>query len=428
MPLSRGTSLSLNPSFPTMLTMSMKARKEYLKQIYQRYRKAGRAGKVLILDEFTRATGHNRKYAVRILNGPLKLEAGPYPGKGETYTSNDVYYLKKIWDILDNPCGVRLKPMVSEMIQVLARCKELVVPAEVTAHLKRMSAKTMDRRLEPFKSRLIRTIHSTTKPGSLLKKQIPIVLSRWNEKIPGYTELDLVAHCGMSATGEFISTLNLTDLATGWTESAAVLGKAQNRVFAALLGIQQRLPFPLKGIDPDNGSEFINWPLLRYCLGQKIQFTRGRPGKKNDNPYIEEKNWTHVRKIVGYDRLDTTDELEVLNSLYSGPLRLYLNFFQPVMKLAEKKRTGGKLIKKYDVAQPPYQRVLYSRGTSKSKKQELVALYQTLNPVKLKTEIHDHLKLLRRLVKEQLIQRKEQGKVTFSMTKRIPAKVTFLND
>lgn len=408
----------------------MKARKEYFKQIYHRYRRARRTDKTKILDEFISATGHNRKYAVRILNGPLKLGSSPYPGKGETYTNNDIYYLKKIWDILDNPCGVRLKPMVTEMIAVLARCKELIVPKPVAAHLKRMSARTMDRRLEPFKARLIRTIHSTTKPGSLLKRQIPIVLSRWNERVPGYTELDLVAHCGLSASGDFISTLNLTDLATGWTESAPVLGKAQGRVKDALHSIEQRLPFKLLGLDPDNGSEFINWQLFRYCLEQKIQLTRGRPGKKNDNPYIEEKNWTHVRKIVGYDRLDTTDELEVLNSLYAGPLRLYLNFFQPVMRLAEKKRLGGKLVKKYDTPQTPYQRLLQGRLIKKEQKQTLIKLYEPLNPVKLKTDIQQHLKLLRKLVREQkeLIQRKERATVTFSMTQRIPAMVTFLND
>lgn len=413
-----------------MPKMSMKARKEYLKQIYARYRRAGRPGKTAILDEFCLNSGYQRKYATRILNGPLRLEPVWRPGKSETYTNEHVYYLKKIWDILDNPCGVRLKPMVREMIAVLQRCKELVVPDSIAPYLCRMSARTMDRRLEIYKSRLIRTIHSTTKPGSLLKKQIPLVLSRWNEKVPGYTELDLVAHCGMSASGEFISTLNLTDLATGWTESGAVMGKAQGRVKDALDAAKNRLPFPLRGIDPDNGSEFINWQLFNYCLKRKIQFTRGRPGKKNDNPYIEEKNWTHVRKIVGYDRLSTIDELEVLNSLYQGPLRLYLNFFQPVMKLAEKKRIGGKLVKKYDTAMPPYRRVINTKGIPKARKQELTALYETLNPVKLKTEIEQHLTLLRKLVREQreLTQRKEQGKVTFSMTQRIPAKVTFLND
>ena len=286
-----------------------------------------------------------------------------------------------------------------------------------------MGSATIDRRLEPFRKNIWRRIHGTTKPGSLLKKQVPIVLSRWNEKVPGFTELDLVAHCGMSASGDFISTLNLTDLATGWTESAGIMGKAQIKVQEALQGIQNRLPFALRGIDPDNGSEFINRQLFFYCRKQKIQFTRGRPGKKNDNPYIGEKNWTHVRKIVGYDRLSTTDELEVLNSLYSGPLRLYLNFFQPVMKLKKKTRIGGQLKKKYDLPQTPYRRILSARGTSQSQKQQLTNLYETLNPVKLKTEIGQHLKLLTKLVKEQraLTPRKEPARVTFPVIDRTPA-------
>lgn len=401
----------------------MPSRKEYLKQIYQRYRFSLRQEKTLILDEFCLNTGYQRKYATRILNGPLR-EAAPRIGRRETYTNEHVYYLKKIWDILDQPCGQRLKPMIPEMIRVLARCKELVVPDSLIAGLVKMGSATIDRRLEPFRKNIWRRIHGTTKPGSLLKKQIPIVLSRWNEKVPGYTELDLVAHCGMSASGEFISTLNITDLATGWTESAGVMGKAQGRVKEALEGIQNRLPFRLLGIDPDNGSEFINWQLYFYCQRQKIQFTRGRPGKKNDNPYIEEKNWTHVRKIVGYDRLDTTDELEVLNSLYAGPLRLYLNFFQPVMKLAKKTRVAGQLKKKYDIPQTPYHRLLKARGMRKAGKQELTALYETLNPVKLKTQIEQHLKLLTKLVKEQraLTQpRKELARVTFPVIQRIPA-------
>lgn len=402
----------------------MSSRQEYLSQIYGRYRQAPKKEKIMILDEFCLNTGYHRKHASRILNAPLDLRPKVRVGKAETYTNEHIYYLKKIWDILDYPCGQRLKPMLSEMIRVLARCQELVVPESIAEQLVKISSATIDRRLELFRKNIWHRICGTTKPGSLLKKQIPIVLSRWNEKLPGFTELDLVAHSGSSATGDFISTLNITDLATGWTESQAVLGKAQARVFEALKLIRSRLPFALKGIDPDNDSAFINWQLFRYCLEQKIKFTRIRPGKKNDNAHIEEKNWTHVRKIVGYDRLDTKDELEVLNSLYQGPLRLYLNFFQPVMKLMEKKRIGGKLIKKYDTAKTPYQRLLKSRSIRKDKKQELTKLYETLNPVKLKTEIEQHLALLRKLVKEQkekkTIPNSQLISVTFPMIKRIP--------
>lgn len=407
----------------------MTSRREYLTQIYPRYHGAGKSEKTSILAEFCENAGYNRKYAVRLLNGPLPEKTKYTRHRPLTYTNEHVYYLKKIWDILDNPCAERLKPMIPEMIEVLARCRELVVPETIARKLGQMGERTIDRRLEIFKSRLIRTIHSTTKPGSLLKKQIPMQLSRWNERVPGFTELDLVAHCGMSASGDFVSTLNLTDLATGWTESSALMGKAQIRVKQALQNIETRLPFELKGLDPDNGSEFINWQLYLYCLEKKIKFTRGRPGKKNDNAHIEEKNWTHVRKIVGYDRLDTADELEMLNSLYQGPLRLYLNFFQPGMRLKQKIRIGGTLKKQYDTAQTPYQRILKSRSIGREQKQELTRLYKTLNPVKLKIEIERHLRTLRRFVKEQreLTQRKEPARVTFSMTQRIRI-VTFLDD
>lgn len=400
----------------------MSARKEYLRQIYKRYRFASRKDKTLILDEFCLNTGYQRKYATRILNEPLR-EAALRSGRSETYTNEHVYYLKKIWDILDQPCGQRLKPMLPEMVRVLKRCRELIVPESLASGLVKMGSATIDRRLEPFRKNIWRRIHGTTKPGSLLRKQIPIELSRWNEKVPGFAELDLVSHCGMSAKGQFISTLNLTDLATGWTESEAVMGHAQRHVLEALQTIRQRLPFTLKGIDPDNGSEFINWSLYHYCLARKIQFTRGRPGKKNDNPYIEEKNWTHIRKVVGYDRLSTTDELELLNSLYSGPLRLYLNFFQPVMKLIKKTRVRGQLKKKYDIPQTPYQRVLKASGIPSVRKQELANLYETLNPVKLKAEIERHLKLLSILGKEQraLIQRKELVRVTFPVIQPVSA-------
>jgi len=196
--------------------MSMTSRKEYLREIYGRYRQVNKLGKNQILNEFTATTGYNRKYAIRLLNGALPSQiSNQRKNRPLTYTNEHIYYLKKIWDILDNPCGVRLKPMVAEIIEVLKRCQELIVPNLITRKLRLISATTMDRRLEIFKSRLIRTIHGTTKPRSLLKKQIPISLSRWNEKIPGFTELDLVAHCDMNTTGDFISTLNITDLDTG---------------------------------------------------------------------------------------------------------------------------------------------------------------------------------------------------------------------
>lgn len=402
--------------------MSMTTRKEYLASIYKRYRFSGKKEKKAMLDEFCLSTGYQRKYAIRLLNAPLHLTPPVYQGKRETYTNEDVYYLKKVWDILDYPCGQRLAPMLPEMIAVLKRCGELTVPKHVQCHLSGMSAPTMDRRLVPFKQSVRRAIHGTTKPGSLLKKQIPIVLSRWDEKRPGYCELDLVAHCGNSAFGDFVSTLNTTDLATGWTEEEAVLGKAQRRIITALQHIERHLPFSLKGLDPDNGSEFINWQLYTYCLGKKIEFTRSRPNKKNDNAHIEQKNWTHVRKIVGYQRLETQEQADCLNKLYRGPVRLYMNFFQPTMKLVGKERIGGRLKRTYDVPKTPYQRVMEHPAISSQAKERLSALYQTLNPAVLKREIEEGVKELSRIANRQ---KTIKTTVTFSMIERMPIKLHF---
>lgn len=402
--------------------MSMATRKEYLSSIYKRYRFSGKKEKEAMLDEFCLSTGYQRKYAIRLLNQPLRLTAPVYQGKRETYTNEDVYYLKKVWDILDYPCGQRLKPMLPEMMSVLKRCGELTVPEEVAAHLEKISAPTIDRRLLPFKRTATRAIHGTTKPGSLLKKQIPIVLSRWNEQRPGYAELDLVAHCGMNTSGDFVSTLNLTDLATAWSEEEAILGKAQKRVILAVNQISERLPFKLMGIDPDNGSEFINWQLYNYCLKRKIKFTRGRPNKKNDNAHIEQKNWTHVRKIVGYQRLDTQTQADLLNRLYRGPVRLYMNFFQPVMKLVRKERINGRLKRQYDIPKTPYQRVLEHPAIPLATKEQLTAFYQTLNPAALKREIEQGIAAL---PKSATRIKTQQTKVTFSMIERMPVKLHF---
>jgi len=402
--------------------MSMTTRKEYLTSIYKRYRFSTRKEKVAILDEFCLSTGYRRKYAIRLLNAPLCLTPPVYQGKRETYTNEDIYYLKKIWDVLDYPCGQRLAPMLPEMMSVLERCDELTVPEEVAVRLRKMSAPTIDRRLVHLKRAAIRKIHGTTKPGSLLKKQIPIVLSRWNEKRPGYTELDLVAHCGMNAAGDFVSTLNMTDLATAWSEEEAIPGKAQKRVIFAINQIDRRLPFKLLGIDPDNGSEFINWQLYTYCLARKIEFTRGRPGKKNDNAHIEQKNWTHVRKIVGYQRLETQAQADLLNQLYRGPVRLYMNFFQPVMKLVKKERIGGRLKRQYDTPKTPYQRVPEHPAISPVTKKQLTALYQTLNPVSLKREIEQGIAVLPKAAAQR---KTPHTKVTFSMIERMPVKLHF---
>ena len=403
-----------------MPRMSMPARREYLAAIYRSYRHATKREKGRVLKEFGRATGYHPKYAIRLLNSPFRRTPRPRHGRGCTYTHEDTFWLKKIWAILDYPCGQRLQPMVSEMIAVLARHRELVVPSGIADHLRQMSAPTIDRKLARCRHEAGRRLRGTTKPGSLLKKQIPIVLSRWDETRPGFCELDLVAHCGNSAAGDFVSTLNITDLATGWGEEEAILGKAQKRVMGALQGIRGRLPFSLRGLDPDNGSEFINWQLFTYCLQEKIDFTRGRPGHGNDNAHIEQKNWTHVRKVVGYQRLETQAAADHLNALYRGSLRAYLNCFQPVMKLVSKVRTGGHVRRRYDVAKTPYQRVLDSPGIPEKTKGALRAWYATLNPAALKRDIERRLSQLRHLERAP---KPQSATVTFQMTQRIPVRL-----
>ena len=276
--------------------------------------------------------------------------------------------------------------------------KEIVLSFEMKEKLLTASPSTIDRLLKPWRASVRRTLHSTTKPGSFLKRQIPIQLSRWDEKRPGFSEIDLCAHNGGNPEGEFANTLVDTDLATGWTEQEAFLGKAQKRVLTSLKNIDEERPFPRLGIDSDTGGEFINWLLYTFCQDYAIVFTRGRPGKKNDNPYVEQKNWTHVRKVVGYHRYDTQTQVNLLNDLYRHELRLYENFFQPVMKLIAKRREGGRQHRTYDRPQTPYQRVLASSYVSETKKQELRTLYVTLNPAALRRKMELKLQTLKRTI------------------------------
>lgn len=383
--------------------LSMSARREYLigkKKTYLKTNK--RKEKSQILNEVCGTTGLNRKYVVQQLSVKTDLvgkENRQRKVRSRIYGNDVVVPLKKIWDLLDCPCGQRLAPVMESTIDALERHKEIALSCEMKEKLFNASPSTIDRLLKPWKAKARRALHATTKPGSFLKRQIPIQLSRWDEKHPGFSEIDLCAHNGGNPEGEFANTLVDTDLATGWTEQEAFLGKAQKRVLAALELIDAQRPFPRLGIDSDTGGEFINWLLYTFCQDNAIAFTRGRPGKKNDNPYVEQKNWTHVRKVVGYHRYDTQKQVNLLNGLYRHELRLYENFFQPVMKLMEKHREGGRQHRVYDRPLTPYQRVLACPDVSEQKKQELRELYLTLNPAELKRKIDLKLQRLRQTVK-----------------------------
>ncbi len=383
--------------------LSMSARREYLIGKQKTYlTMKDRRMKSQLLDEVCETTGLNRKYVVEQLSAKTNLHGKKdrqRKARRKIYNTDMVVPLKKIWDLLDCPCGQRLAPVIEPTIVALERHKEIVISCEMKKQLIQASPSTIDRLLKPWRNHARRRLHATTKPGSFLKRQIPIQLSRWDEKHPGFSEIDLCAHNGGNPNGEFANTLVDTDLATGWTEQEAFLGKAQKRVLLGLKAIDARRPFERLGIDSDTGGEFINWLLYTFCQNNSITFTRGRPGKKNDNPYVEQKNWTHVRKIVGYCRYDTSEQVALLNDLYCNELRLYENFFQPVMKLMKKSRINGRVRRVYDRPQTPYQRVLASEYVSQDKKRELMKLFLTLNPAQLKRKIELKLHELRRTLK-----------------------------
>jgi transposase InsO family protein len=261
--------------------------------------------------------------------------------------------------------------------------KRFRVSAEVEGQVLAISARQIDRRLRPRKQRLKRRFYGRTRPGTLLKRQIPVKTDAWDVRLPGFTEVDLVSHSGNAARGQFAHSLNLTDLHTTWTETRAVLGKGEAAVIQAFESIQAALPFRLLGIDSDNGSEFINWHLGRWCYARDIQWTRSRPYKKDDNAHIEQKNWTHVRKLLGWDRYDTPQAVEAINDLYRNELRLWMNLFLPSVKLLRKVRVGSKLRRQYSPAETPLDRALASAVLDPPRAAELRALRQGLDPFEL---------------------------------------------
>jgi hypothetical protein len=386
--------------------MSMPSRLEYIKTAKQRYLKAPHEEKSTILDELCANTGYNRKYAIRQLSAKIALlqPTGFQRKKRKscTYSNEDIYWLAKVWEVLDYPCGQRLAPVLAQTLAVLISFHELDgIPDSTVAKLHRIKSATIDDRLFHARQKLRRKLISTTKPGSLIKKHIPIRTSSWNESRIGCCEIDTVAHCGNSADGDFINSLNITDMRTQWTETVALMGKAQKRIMNGLDTITARLPFPIIALDPDNGSEFINWQLFRWCMEQKIEFTRGRPYHKNDNAHIEQKNWTHVRKLFGYERLETTDQLSLMNDVYGNEWRLYKNFFIPCMKLKDKQRVGkyGEKIKRvYDTPATPYQRALSSPEVKAEVKRKLIKQFHTLNPAQLRRQIIAKQKQFKKMI------------------------------
>jgi hypothetical protein len=374
--------------------MSQRSKREMIESIRPRYLKANRATKTQILDEFIATTGYHRKYALRVLKHGPKPKGFKKIGRQRIYQGEVVQALEQIWEIYGRICSKRLHPFLSEGVAVLERCHELNLSPEVKQLLLSMSRATIDRCLK--KARFTHPQHgiSTTKPGTLLKKAIPIrTFTPWEDEKPGFLEIDLVAHCGLSTDGTYLNTLTATDLATGWTECRAVANKTQAAVSQAIVEIRHNLPFPLLGVDSDNGSEFINNTLYSYCIDEQITFTRSRPYQKNDQAHVEQKNWSVVRHTIGYDRLETPEELSLLASIYAD-LRFYINFFQPVLKLVAKKRIDGKTLRTYDQAMTPFRRVLALDSISTEIKARLIDQYMQLNPVALRATIDANVALL----------------------------------
>jgi hypothetical protein len=360
------------------------ATREYLARMRERYEQARHNARGRLLDEVCALTGYHRKAVIRLLRRPAPPQPRPPRGRRVAYGPEVVAALRAIWTAAGYPWSVRLKALLPAWVPWARRRLRLTTATE--GALLRISARQIDRRLQADKRALRTRMYGRTKPGTLLKHQIPVQTERWNVREPGFTEIDLVSHSGDCAEGEFLHSLNVTDIQTTWVETRAVLGKGQERVRHALETITEALPFALRGIDSDNGSEFINDHLYRYCQTRAIQFTRGRPYKKDDNAHIEQKNWTHVRKVVGYDRYDSAAALGALNALY-GDLRLLQNLWLPSVKLVRKTRIGSRLRRVYDSPQTPLDRVRACPTADAAKVAALTQLQATLDPFVLAARI-----------------------------------------
>ncbi len=384
--------------------LTMNERKAVTREIARRYQKSSKKQRGRILDEFTALMDYNRTYASHILSnwgkkvflkrggeavaiifGEVRKRARRH--RQPHYDGKVVNLLRSIWMISDCLCGKRLAPLLKEIIPILEKLREIKLDAKTRKKLLRISPATIDRLLRSDKRKLLLKSRARTKPGTLLKHQIPIrTFSEWDELRPGFVEADLVGHDGGDAHGEFAYTLHLTDVYTGWSEMQAIRNRAQKWAFEAITNLEERLPFMLLGLDSDNDSAFINAHLVNYCDERQITFTRSRPYKKNDNCFVEQKNYSVIRRAVGYLRYDTDEELNTLNELYRH-LRLDVNFFQPVMKLKEKIRIGSKVKKRHDTPKTPYQRVLESKHIDSAIKRRLKRQYEKLNPAELKRTI-----------------------------------------
>ena len=403
--------------------MDMRSRDQYLETLMLRYLKTDRKGKTSLLDEYCLDTWQNRKYVIRKIRKIAFGDSKPRKKRAVIYGHEVQEALWRVWKVFDGPCGQRLHPLLETEVARLRDLGELRVSDKTYRKLLSISSATIDRLLRSKKEGWKMQRRYGNRKAGLIAQRIPLRLTDWDTSCVGYVEMDLVFHCGASTAGEFISSLSTLEISSGWWEAEAVMGRAQNRTFDALKRIRKRSPYLWLGIDSDNDQMFINHQLLKYCEQEGLEFTRSRPHRKNDNAYyIEQKNYTHVRRPLGYLRYETEEELHLINDLYRNELRLFKNFFQPVMKLAKKERVDGRVRRKYDKAKTPYQRLLESRKVLTAEQKTLEALYTSLNPAELKRQIERKLERL-----YEMYQKKKKRPITVNpYKKQTPSTVTFL--
>lgn len=378
--------------------MGKQERRVYLEAIRARYRRAKKAGKTAILNEFCAVCGYHRKYALRLLSAPFRRKKAlpKKPGPTSRYDTPElVEALRTIWLASDQLCSKRLKAALPLWLPHYASSFSPLLPETIRA-LNMISAATIDRLLKPIRAGAGRRGLSGTKPGTLLKKQIPIQVGIWDVTQPGFMEADTVAHCGDSLAGDFVWSLTMTDLCTGWTECRATWNKGADGVMTQIKAIRKALPFPLRGFDCDNGSEFLNWHLLRYFRSHKqpVQFTRSRPYHSNDNAHVEQKNWSHVRQLFGYDRFADPRLVKLMNDLYTNEFCLFTNFFCPTVKLVSKSRDGSKWVRKHSNPITPAQRLLDHLDIPAGQKMKLKNRMNSLNPFDLQKRIQGKLETI----------------------------------